>query len=341
MNPTQIQIFADMLQQFKETLIGVQDKMYPWVFAIFGLLLLLELGRTCTGIVTGENRYAALLSYFIRLGLLCFVIPRWEYLYTTLLAFAVQFGLTSVGNVLTSANFLNPAAYIQRGDEMGAFLYAQWQTSSWVSITDIAISPLIALGLLIAWIVFFTAFVVMGLTLFAVQLEAAFAMPALLVLLPFLALKTTAWIGQGAVTFTVRIAFQFLILAIISSVVYPFTKGFAAASELDLRQIVLLLSWAIGLALLFVFGPKLARNIFSGAFSLGAGSASQVGMLVSYSMATTHVLAYQTARLGWNSAAGIVQGSSQGRINPPRIPPLSPSRTRLLQSLSNGARHLD
>jgi hypothetical protein len=335
---TDVGFFAFLLTTFKDTLTQAADLLYPWVLGMLGILLLFELGRVCWGISVEGHKAVALAGYAIRAILLCLIVPRWEYFFTTVTTLGVNLGLHAGGDRITQANFLNPGAYLQLGTDIGRLLYEQWDTSQITNAFQVVLSPVLTAGYFLAWIIFLVAFFVMALVIFMKQIEMAFALPALLVLLPFLAFGKTGWIGQGVVTYVVKLAYTFFMLALIASIVYPVAKGITLTTP-DIRQALLLDFAAITFTACFIAGPMLARNIMSGVFTLGAGSLANAALLELQTLSLASRTLQETTRRVVNTTGAVVREASAGAINLPTVPP-TVGRGHLTQSLRDGARHL-
>jgi hypothetical protein len=338
MQPTQVGFFVLLISAFKDALTQAADNLYPWVLAMLGLLLFFELVRVCWGIGIEGHKYAALASFVLKLLLLCLIIPRWEYFFTTLTTLGVNLGLHAGGDRITQANFLNPGAYLQLGTDIGQILYTQWDTSQLSNAFQVVLSPVLTAAYFLAWVIFLLAFFLMALLVFMVQIEAAFALPGLLVLLPFLAFGKTGWIGQGVVTYIVKLAYKFFMLAMIASIVYPVAKDITATTP-DIRQALLLDFAAITLTACFVAAPIMARNMMSGVFTLGAGSLANAALLAMHTLSLGQTTVLEGGRRGFNATGHVLREASGGHVNLPTIPP-RPGQGQLMHSLRDGARHL-
>ena len=338
MPTNQVTFFVFLISAFKDALSQAADALYPWVLGMLGLLLLFELGRVCWGIGVEGYKYGAIAAYVVRFGALCYVVPRWEYFFTSLTTLGVNLGLRAGGNRITQANFLNPGAYFQLGIDIGQMLFDQWNTSQTVNALQMIFSPVMTAAYFLAWVFFLIAFFVMALIIFMVQIEMAFALPGLLVLLPFLAFGKTGWIGQGVVTYTVKLAYKFFMLALIASIVFPIAQQITLTTP-DIRQALMLDFAAITLGACFVCGPMLARNLISGVFTLGAGSLANAALLSLQTISLGTATIQEGGRRVFNMAGGVLREASGGRVNLPTIPP-RPGRSQVAQSLRDGARHL-
>jgi hypothetical protein len=336
---TDVGFFAFLITTFKDTLTTAADLLYPWVLGMLGFLLLLELIRVAWGIgIKDEHKVAAWAGYLIRFILLCLVIPRWEYFFTTVTTLGVNLGLHAGGNRIAQAQFLNPGSYLQLGVELGDILYQQWNASTITGAVQVALSPVMTAAYFLAWVVFLLAFFVMGLLIFMKQIEMAFALPALLVLLPFLAFGKTGWIGQGVVTYVVKLAYTFFLLALIASIVFPVAKGIALTTP-DVRQALFFVFAAVTFVACFLVGPKMASNMMSGVFTLGAGSLANAALLGLHTATLATQTIQETTRRVVNTTGAVLREASGGAINVPTIPP-AVGQGHLTQSLREGARHL-
>jgi hypothetical protein len=339
MPATDVGFFVFLINAFKDALTQAAENLYPWVLAMLGLLLFFELVRVCWGIGVEGHKYAALATFLLKLLLLCLIIPRWEYFFTTLTTLGVTLGLHAGGDRLTQKTFLNPGAYLQLGTDIGGILYQQWDTSQMTNAFQVVLSPVLTVAYFLAWVVFLLAFFIMGLLVFMVQIEAAFALPGLLVLLPFLAFGKTGWIGQGVVTYAVKLAYKFFMLAMIASIVYPIAKDLTIPAP-DIRQAIMFDFAAIVLVACFIAAPMMARNMISGVFTLGAGSAANAALLALHTVTLGQTTLIEAGRRTYNAAGHVLHEASGGRVQLPLLPPPRAGQGQILHSLRDGARHL-
>jgi hypothetical protein len=341
MPPTQIGFFVFLIQAFQEALSHATDALYPWVLGMLGILLTLEMGRVAYGIgIKDEKAGPAWIGFGVRLIVLCALTTRWEYFFTTVTTLGVQLGLRAGGDRLTPANFLNPGAYIQLGLDLGQILFEQWNKSAIATVTDVLWSPGVTFFYFLAWLLFLLAFFLMGLIVFAKQIEMAFALPSLLVLLPFLAFGKTGWMGQGVVTYILKLAYTWFLLALIASIAYPITKEMALSQSPDIRQALLMMFAGLTVLACYLLGPKMAVNIFSGVFTLGAGSMANAALLTLQTATLMKTLIHEVTRRTVNTTGAVLSEATGGRVQLPTIPPPRVHPGQLTASLRNGARHL-
>lgn len=339
--PTKIDFFVTLIEAFKEALSHATDALYPWVLGMLGILLTLEMGRVAYGIgIKDEKPGTAWIGFGIRLIVLCTLTTRWEYFFTTLTTQGMQLGLHAGGDRLKQANFLNPGAYLQLGLDLGQVLFEQWNKSAIATVADVLWSPGMTMAYFLAWVLFLLAFFVMALIIFITQIEMAFALPSLLVLLPFLAFGKTGWIGQGVVTYVVKLAYKFFCLALIASIAYPITKELALTQTPDIRQALLMMFAAGTILACYLMGPRLATNIMSGVFTLGAGSLANAGLLAFQTATLMRTLTQEVTRRTVNTTGAVLAEATGGRVQLPTMPPPRAHGSQLTTSLRDGARHL-
>jgi len=308
------------------------------VFTIFAFLLTLELLRVCWKISAEGHAVGTFVLFGLRTILLATLITRWEFFLTTATTLGVQLGLHIGQGRISQAQFLNPGAYVQLGVAIGQILYEQWSTSQLTNAFEIALSPLLTAGYFLAWLLFLLAFFAMALIIFMKQIELAFALPTLLLLLPFLAYGKTGWLGQGVLTYVAKMAYVFCMLALIASVVFPIMET-ATATEPDIRQAWMIVCVALTFLACFIAGPMMARNIMSGVFTLGAGSLANAALLAGQSLSAAKSTVQETTRRVVNTVAPMVSEATGGRVEVPHIP-AAPRPQAVTQALREGARHL-
>jgi type IV secretory pathway TrbL component len=337
MDPTRVSFFVELLNAFKSALGQATELIYPWVFvtlSFFALLeLLLRIARGLQSNTLGKH----LVGYAARLALLTWAVARWDWLFTLVIKQGIDMGLYMAGGTLRSAQFLNPGAYYQLGLDMSVVLLEQWDTSSIAGMVDVALSPVLTFGYFLAWVVFTACFAIMALVIFIVQIEQAFALPTLLVLLPFLMCKQTGWIGQGTVTYMVRLAYRFLMLALIVGIVKPVAETLTLAKP-DIRQAYMLGCGAVTFLVCFLKGSSMAANILNGVLTLGGGSVAEAGALLLSTLQAGKAAALDVGRRGWNATGAGLDVATAGRVTLPTLPPPRPTTPQLHSTLVQARR---
>jgi type IV secretory pathway TrbL component len=336
---TKVTFFVELLQAFKDALSRAQDLIYPWVFLIFSVLALLALMLAVARGVESSKMGKALVIWVLKIAALGWIIARWDWLFTLITRQGIDMGLHMAGDRITRAAFLNPGAYYQLGLDIGMPLLQALDTSVMVNMVQVVLSPVMTVMYFLAWLTFCVGFFVMGLTVFMIQIEQAFAIPTLLALLPFLACAQTGWVGQGAVTYGVKLAFRFLMLALIAGVVYPVTETILLTKP-DLRQACMMACAAITFVVVFLKGSRMAGDIMSGVFTLGGGSMAEAGMLVMHTLTAGKTMILEGARRGWSAAGNVLDTATAGRATLSTIPPPRVPSSQLHTTLTNAARSL-
>jgi type IV secretion system protein TrbL len=337
MDPTRVSFFVELLNAFKSALGQATTLIYPWVFVTLSFFALLELLLSIARGLQSGTLGKHLVGYGVRLVLLGWAIGRWEWLFTLVIRQGIDMGLYMAGGTLTSAQFLNPGAYYQLGLDMSGILLEQWNTSALAGMVDVVVSPVLTFGYFLAWVVFTTCFAIMALVIFIVQIEQAFALPTLLVLLPFLLCKQTGWIGQGTVTYMVRLAYRFLMLALIVGIVKPVTETMTLPKP-DIRQAAMLACGAVTFLICFLKGSSMAANILNGVMMLGGGSVAEAGALLLSTLQAGKAAALDVGRRGWNATGAALDVATAERMTLPTIPPPRPSTPQLHSTLVQAGR---
>jgi type IV secretion system protein TrbL len=214
----------------------------------------------------------------------------------------VYLGLLAGGNHLTVQQFLDPGEWLNQGIRITALLYGSMHAG--FGLTSIAQ----AIGYFLLWLVFLGAFAVMAINIFVWQLELLIAAVMLLMLLPALACRSTAWMGQGALAYVINKSFRFGVGALLASLTFQVLPMLTVTTPVSFQSVAVscIGGWAI--AMLFLVCNKMASGFLAGIPQLGAGT------VVSTGLATAGLV----TGVGTGVAAGIT-GATSGLLTAGRV----------------------
>jgi type IV secretion system protein TrbL len=231
---------------------------------------LITLELTAAGIwlaVGHRHAAAAMLSKLLWLGLLTWFLRNWGTFALIFLKSMGEYGLHVGGDVITVETFLNPGQIMHYGLEIVGVLFAKitlWSGfSSVMNLGSIAILGFAAIGI---WLAFF----ILAGQIFIRIIEFHLTAAVTLILLPFSALRYTAFLGEKAFAAVIAHGVGLCVLAVIASAGLPFLITLQITGEPTYGQAFTLLGAAGLVGMLAWHAPAVAAGIFTGAPSLTA-----------------------------------------------------------------------
>ena len=198
-----------VLQRILEDLaLSMQDgaaALHPILMGYLAFFGLLALVLTCYGLLWSGGALQTGMNLFMRLALVALALDNWPWFLGGLRELGLSLGLLGTGNQLQVTDFLDPGALVRLGMDSGAVLWKAFQNNlGWTSI-------LIGLPYLLAWLGYMGAFAVMAYKVFWWQVELLIVGLGGLVLLPTLALRSTAFVAAGVLSYAANITARFLL----------------------------------------------------------------------------------------------------------------------------------
>ena len=157
------------------------------------------------------------------------------------------------------------------------------------------------------------SFAVMALNVLIWQVEMLLAGLMMLTLLPTLAFRSFAWIGQGSLGLVINLSFRFGLGALLSSLSFPVLDRLTITTPVSFQSVIVSVIGGWCFAFLFWQCNKLASAMLSGIASLTAGSVA--GAAVGSAVAAGALLSGAAALGGGALAAGggVLRGAMAAR----------------------------
>src|SRR5262249_49978736 len=181
----------------------------------FQMFLFFELLRCLYAYVWHGNILEGALGLVIRAAAVYWVLLNFPNLLQWTQETFIWFGLMAGGDHLTTAQFLDPGQYLNTGIRVMALLYDRMNARFCLTSLGEGI------GYFLLWLAFMASFAVMALNVMMWQMELLIAGVIVLTVLPTLAFRSMAWIGQGALGLVVNLTFRFGLGALLASLTFP------------------------------------------------------------------------------------------------------------------------
>lgn len=240
---------------------------------IFTKLLLIELVLFGIGVALNRIDFKGeIVAKVLTIGFIQFILFRYVWLVDGLRDGFVQAGLAAGGGHLTIAEFLDPSAYISSGlDKVYAVLESRFSDNGWQFLS--MLNMMGHMNLIILLIMFF-AFVAMGFQIFLAVLEFYIVTSLAIIMIPFLVLQKTSFLGSRALNGILSNCIKLMVLAFIASLAAPVLQeiNFASA-EPTLRESINLTVGALAIALIMWRAPGIAMSFIAGTSGLDFNTA--------------------------------------------------------------------
>jgi len=269
-------VLSDTLVKFLSVVQLNYDVFHAWAMRLFYLLVTLDIIITIIlPLVRGENWVPSLVRRIIIILVLFTFITNYDYWVNLVVNGGVAAGIkASTGQDMAhpdSVAVLNVLKSPSLIMEMPSKLLGKmWDQMS-------GFDPGGAIMLVLIGLIMYLSFAIVTLTVIVTYLEFAFAATLSLILLPFAALKQTAFIGEKVFSLVVSYAVRLMTLSFIigvGQVVFnqvgnDFFTNYTGWQDGMVMALVGILYLMLTMSI-----PKMAAGLFSGSPSLGAGDAA-------------------------------------------------------------------
>ncbi len=241
--------------------------------SVFIKLLIIEVVLFGIGIALGRIDFKAeIVAKVLAIGFVQFLLFRYVWLVDGLRDGFVQAGLAAGGGHLSPAEFLDPSAYISSGlDKVYSVLESRFSDNGWQFLS--MLNMMGHMNLIILLIMFF-AFVAMGFQIFLAVLEFYIVTSLAIIMIPFLVLQKTSFLGSRALNGILSNCIKLMVLSFIASLAAPVLQelNFASA-EPTIRESINLTVGALAIALIMWRAPTIAMSFISGSSGLDFNTA--------------------------------------------------------------------
>lgn len=241
---------------------------------IFAKLMLIELALFGIGVALDRIDFKAeIVAKVIVIGFAQFFLYRYVWLVDGLRDGFVTAGLAAGGNHLNTAEFLDPSAYMSSGfEQVFSVLEGRFEDDTWHFLSTFS---MVGMFNLIILLIMFFAFVAMGFQIFFAVIEFYIVTSLAIILIPFLIVKSTSFMGFRAINGIISNCIKLMVLAFIASLASPVLQELAFSTDQPtLRESVSLAVGALAIAMLMWRAPAIAMAFISGSTGLDFNSSA-------------------------------------------------------------------
>lgn len=259
---------TELLKFFEMHSIAGFLALQPYAWQLVSVLAVIDVCTTWT-LYTAELRMAAVISRVMKVGFFLFLILQWDKINSAILVSFQYAGLTAAG-VTPSGDWIAPSKILEQGFEVVGGLLKAFNETSIMSNGGLGkcfmylLSTIITLG----------AFFFITLQILLTKIEFNVFASIGVILLPFGAIRYTAFLFQRVVSavfsFGIKLMVLYFLLGLFNSLagdvkVIPTTESFATMLRISLSYAAMaFLTWQL---------PNLAASMMNGQPSVDAGAA--------------------------------------------------------------------
>ena len=293
-------IFQQILDAMTLALQPGAEAIRAQLLFYFQIFLFFELLRTMYAFVWNGRLLEPTMAVLGRGALVYWALLNFPTLLQGVQEQFVELGLLAGGGRLQVAQFLDPGEYLRTGLRVMALLYSKMHLS--FGLTSLGQ----AVGYFFLWLAFMASFAVMALNVMIWQVELLLAGLMMLTLLPTLAFRSWAWIGQGSLGAVINLTFRFGVGALISSLTFPVLNRLTITTPVSFQSVIVSVIGGWFFAILFWQCNKLASLSLSGMASLSAGTvfSAAMGSAITAGAVLSGAAALGGGALGLAGAAG-------------------------------------
>lgn len=268
-----LSILSRLLNAFIFVLSGGYARILPealWLLQRLAIIEIVLLGAWWA--LGNEEGIAKLIKLTLWFGLLLWFLTSWPTISDAILKGLIQVGLDIGGTPMSTAEFLNPSGIMAHGMRVIGVIFTKLTSYSGLgavmSLPQLFIMGLAAIGI---WLAFF----VLAAQVFVKILEFYIAAVVVVILLPFGALRHTAFLCEKAFGVVIGTGISLSVLAVVESLILPVFVTLQIGAEPSLYDAFTILTVAGIMGILAWQAPALAAGIMSGAPSLTAATMAQ------------------------------------------------------------------
>jgi type IV secretion system protein TrbL len=240
---------------------------------LFYKLLLIELVLFGIGIALNRiDIQRELVAKVLTIGFVQFLLFRYVWIVDSLRDGFVGIGVYAAGSNISVSEFLDPSAFIDTGfAKVFEVIEARFNEQGvWTFLTTPSFVWLLH-GVVL--LLMFFAFAAVGLQIFLSVAEFYLVSTLTIILIPFLVLQRTAFLGLRALNGLIAICIKLMVIAFIASLAAPIIELLSFTNaEPTIKESMSLAVGALAIALLMWRAPAIAMSLISGSGGLDAGS---------------------------------------------------------------------
>lgn len=240
---------------------------------LFYKLLLIEIILFGIGIALNRiDIQREFVAKVLAIGFVQFLLFRYVWIVDSLRDGFVGVGLHAAGDNISISEFLDPSAFIEIGFTKVFELIETRLTDQ--GIWNLLTTPgFVWFFHAIVLLLIFFAFAAVGLQIFLAVAEFYLISTLTIILIPFLVLQRTSFLGLRALNGLIAICIKLMVIAFIASLAAPVIELLTITSvEPTIKESMSLAVGALAMALLMWRAPAIAMTLISGTGGTDAGS---------------------------------------------------------------------
>jgi len=266
--PNDVGILTYLFSQIVSALSGGYLNIAPNAMWLLYTLVRIEVVVICLWWAFGKMDVPTLiLKKIVLLSILFWLLTMYPRVLFILQDTMVTWGLTLGGNAFTPADLQNPSRIAAAGLTVTKPIWQQISSLSWYSWGSM-------LELEFAGIVIIISYFVLAIQLFLTLVEFWLISFASLILIPFGAFNSTAWLAEGVLKTILGLCVKLLVLSTIISIGVPLIEMMSIPNPPTLHDCFGVILASLTLAFLAWQAPAMAMGMISGRPSLTAGTAA-------------------------------------------------------------------
>jgi type IV secretion system protein TrbL len=279
MNPD-VGILTIALKAFLDEFIAGYGRIHASAERLLHLLGLIDLGLAALFALwaRSEEGLSWLAQKAMVYGFWIFLVAQWMTLMPTVIDGFIWVGLRAGGSAMTVQEFTNPSAIAGLGMVATEPLWnhiRNYGWNFWKHAVDITLCGVLGLVIL-------CSFFAIAIEVFVFFLQFYVFAVLTTILLPFGINRYTSWIADGCMSTLLAHGIKVMVLAMVTSVVFPMIHRFVVSPNPTWGQLVGMAVGMVALALLCWLAPQKAVGMFTHGPQLTAGvfASSTVGTAV-------------------------------------------------------------
>jgi type IV secretion system protein TrbL len=243
-----------------------------YAHSLFNKLLIIEVVLFGMGLALGKIDFKTeIVAKILAIGFVQLLLLRYVWLVDGLRDGFLSAGLAAAGGNLSVSQFLDPSSYVLSGfEQVFSIVGERFDHGLWTYLsTPGAVWFLYGLALL----VMFLAYVGIGLLIFLTVVEFYLISSLAIILLPFLILQKTSFLGMRAINSLLGICIKLMVIAFVSGLSVPVLELLALSNdEPTIKEAMSLAIGALSIALIMWKTPSIAMSMIAGGGGLDVNS---------------------------------------------------------------------
>lgn len=239
-----------------------------YAHSLFYKLLIIEIMLFGIGLALGKIDFRTeIVAKILAIGFVQFLLFRYVWLIDVVRDGFLHAGLAASGNNLSIPEFLDPSSYVTSGFlKIASLMGEQFDRGIWTYLNSPG-----AIWLLygLALFTMFVAYVGVGLLIFLVVVEFYLISSLAIILLPFLIVQKTSFLGFRAINSLLSICIRLMVIAFVSGLSVPvFELLTITSNEPTIKEALSLALGALAIALIMWKAPSIALSMIAGSGGL-------------------------------------------------------------------------